>query len=139
MIPLPTANTLKAAGFRISAQVKDEQVAKAANEVLDAYIRKVANIGEDVHQFSGPVVDAALKQLTWILLCRRDTVVTRAGAKDKLAPSLSDNATVRQCDLEEADIQLRNVQALPEGIAGNIPQLVDDIAHIYYRNEFLGL
>lgn len=132
-----TANVLKAAGYRISAQVKDEQVDKAYNEVWAAYIEPLVAITPGAPH--PQVVGQAAQQLCWILLCRRDTVVTRAGARDKLAPSLSEDANVRQADLEEADRRLRLLQTLNNATQGNISQIVNDIAHIYYRNEFLGL
>lgn len=132
-----TANVLKGAGYRISAQVKDEQVDKAYNEVWAAYITPLVAITPGAPH--PQIVSEAANQLCWILLARRDAVVTRAGAKDKLAPSLSENVNVRQADLEEADRRLRLLQNLNNATQGNISQIVNDIAHIYYRTEFLGL
>lgn len=127
--------TLRQNGLRISGQVSDEQVNKAAREAIDCYVSKVLQIyvENDVDVWH------ATMQLVFIILARRDTIVTRAGAKDKSSPSLSVDASVRQVDLEEADRLLRKLQTKPAGIQGLPSKLVDDIAHIYYRNEFISL
>ena len=130
-----TAAILKSSGFRISAQVSDEQVLKAQGEAVACYVSKVI---QPVNDNDADTL-AAIKQLTFIILSRRDTIVTRSGGKDKTSPSLSVDAGIRQVDLDEADRLLRVLQGKTGGIAGLPSKLVDDIAHIYFRTEFIAL
>lgn len=122
-------------GFRISGQVSEEQFNLAFRDAMECYVGKVMSVydSDDIDVWN------ATMQLVFVILARRDTIVTRAGAKDKSSPSLSVDASVRQVDLEEADRLLRKLQTKPAGIQGFPSKLVDDIAHIYYRNEFISL
>lgn len=129
------AATLKEAGYRVSAQVSDDEVRRATEDVENAYIRPILD-------FDRPtvVVQSAIMQLTYILLLRRHAVATRSGGKVKLSPSLSETAVPTQQDLEEADRRLRAIQASTEDATKGIPsKIVDDIAGIYYRKTFTGL
>lgn len=129
------AATLKEAGYRVSAQVSDEEVAKAAADVEAAYVRPILDFDRPT-----AVVQAAIMQLTYILLLRRHAVATRSGGKVKLSPSLSETAGPTQQDLEEADRRLRAIQtSTTEATQGLPSKLVDDIAGLYYRNTFLGI
>lgn len=129
------AATLKEAGYRVSAQVSDEEVAKAAADVEAAYVRPILDFDRPT-----AVVQAAIMQLTYILLLRRHAVATRSGGKVKLSPSLSETAGPTQQDLEEADRRLRAIQTSTTDATQGLPsKLVDDIAGLYYRNTFLGL
>lgn len=129
------AATLKEAGYRVSAQVSDEEVAKAAADVEAAYVRPILDFDRPT-----AVVQAAIMQLTYILLLRRHAVATRSGGKVKLSPSLSETAGPTQQDLEEADRRLRAIQTSTTDATQGLPsKLVDDIAGIYYRNTFLGI
>ena len=128
------AATLKEAGYRVSAQVSDE-VAKAAADVEAAYVRPILDFDRPT-----AVVQAAIMQLTYILLLRRHAVATRSGGKVKLSPSLSETAGPTQQDLEEADRRLRAIQTSTTDATQGLPsKLVDDIAGLYYRNTFLGI
>lgn len=126
-----TPEQYKDAGFRVSVQVAPKEIERAEADVTAAYIAKVAPT------FSNTDTDviACVMQLAVILLLQRHAVATRSGGKTKNTPSLSDNAYPSQGDVENADRLLRKVQTLP----GLPSKLVDDIAHIYYRNEFIGL
>lgn len=127
--------TMKDAGYRVSAQVSDEEVVQAAADVEAAYIRPILDFDRPT-----AVVQAAIMQLTYILLLRRHAVATRSGGKVKLSPSLSDTAGPTQQDLEEADRRLRAIQASTTDATQGIPsKLVDDIAGLYFRKTFLGL
>lgn len=127
--------TLKEAGYRVSAQVSDEEVAKAAADVEAAYVRPILDFDRPT-----AVVQAAIMQLTYILLLRRHAVATRSGGKVKLSPSLSETAGPTQQDLEEADRRLRAIQTSTTDATQGLPsKLVDDIAGLYYRNTFLGI
>lgn len=129
------AATLKEAGYRVSAQVSDEEVAKAAADVEAAYVRPILDFDRPT-----AVVQAAIMQLTYILLLRRHAVATRSGGKVKLSPSLSETAGPTQQDLEEADRRLRAIQTSTTDATQGLPsKLVDDIAGLYYRNTFLGI
>jgi hypothetical protein len=52
-----------------------------------------------------------------------------------MSPSLSEAGYPTQSDMENADRLLRKVQTA----AGLPSKLVDDIAGIYYRTQFVGL
>ena len=126
-----TPEQYKAAGYRVSLQVTQTEINRAEADVTAAYIAKVAPT------FSSTDADvvACVMQLAVILLLQRHAVATRSGGKTKNTPSLSENAYPSQGDVENADRLLRKVQTLH----GLPSKLVDDIAGIYYRNEFIGL
>ena len=118
-------------GFRVSAQTLQTEIDRAENDVKAAYIAKVAP------DFSPTDTDvkAAVMQLAAILLLQRHAVVTRSGGKNKQSPSLSTDGWPSQGDVENADRLLRKVQTVP----GLPSKLVDDIAGIYYRTQFVSL
>lgn len=131
------AEALRAAGYRVSAQIPDAEVQAAMTAVEAAYVRKI-------YDFDRPNADvlAALRQLTSILLMQRRAVATRAGGKDKTTPSLSVDGGPTGEDFAEADRLLRKVQEThcDLGAVQGLPStLVDDICGIYYRNVYLGL
>ena len=130
-----TSVALKSDGYRVSAQVSDEQVAKAQREAVTCYVSRVITPIDD----TDADVVAAIKQLTFVILAKRDTIVTRAGGKDKSSPTSSVDAQLRQVDIEEADRLLRVLQGKPNGIPGTTSKLVEDIAHIYFRTEYINL
>lgn len=119
------------AGYRVSAQVSQTEIDRAEADVTAAYIAKVAP--DFVPQSAD--VKAAVMQLAVILLLRRSAVATRSGGKTKLSPSLSENGYPSQSDVDNADRLLRNVQT----VAGLPSKLVDDIAGIYYRTQYVSL
>lgn len=126
-----TVEEYKAAGFRVSAQVSQQEIDRAEKEVTEAYIVKVAPSFDS----TDADVKAAVMQLAVILLLNRHAVASRSGGKTKESPQLSQNAYASQGDVENADRLLRKVQT----VDGFPSKLVDDIACIYYRNVFLGL
>lgn len=126
-----TTSELRSAGYRVSAQVSDTEVSRAAQEVTEAYIAKVSSVGQQLT----PEQNEAAMQLVTILLIRRSAVATRSGGKEKTSPQLSERADASQGELDNADRLLRKIQT----VAGNISELVDDIASIYYRRIFIGL
>ena len=126
-----TTSELRNAGYRVSAQVSDTEVSRAAQEVTEAYIAKVSSVGQQLT----PDQNEAAMQLVTILLIRRSAVATRSGGKEKTSPQLSERADASQGELDNADRLLRKIQT----VAGNISELVDDIASIYYRRIFIGL
>ena len=126
-----TPEQYKDAGFKVSVQVAPKEIERAEADVTAAYIAKVA----PTFSCTDADVVACVMQLAVILLLQRHAVATRSGGKTKNTPSLSENAYPSQGDVENADRLLRKVQTLP----GLPSRLVDDIAHIYYRNEFIGL
>lgn len=126
-----TASELRSAGYRVSAQVSDTEVSRAAQDVTEAYIAKVSSVGQQLT----PDQNEAAMQLVTILLIRRIAVATRSGGKEKTSPQLSERADASQGELDNADRLLRKIQT----VAGNISELVDDIASIYYRRIFIGL
>lgn len=125
---------MKAAGYRISMQVVEEEAQLASNDVWEAYVKKL-------HDTDRPSVSDknAILQLTYILLLQRHAVATCSGGKTKNSPSLSENAGPTQQDFEKADMLLKSVQAQEGAIHGNVSELVDDICGIYYRNIYMAL
>lgn len=126
-----TAEDYKNAGYRLSLQVSQTEISRAETDVISAYIKKVAPEALD----TDTAVKACIMQLAFILLLIRTAVATRSGGKVKESPNLSTAGYPSQSDKDNADRLLRKVQTLP----GLPSKLVDDIAHIYYRNEFIGL
>lgn len=119
------------AGFRISMQIDDKEILRAEADVIACYILKV----RDSIPLQNPTYNSCLMQLAFILLLQRTAVVTRAGGKTKLSPSLSEAGYPSQSDYENADRLLRAIQT----VDGLPSMLVDDICNIYYRNKFIGL
>lgn len=128
------------AGYRTSLQLSDEEVDKAWREAIAAYVGKVSVVAYN-NAVPAPTQaqnDAAM-QLAFILLLQRHAVATRSGGKTKQSPSLSENTGPSESDVRNADRLLRIAQAGNGGIAGEPSKLVDDIAHIYYRNVYMSL
>ena len=123
-----TAQEFIANGYKVSLQIQQGEIDRAVADVTAAYVSKVTT------ETTTDAAKAAIMQLAFILLCQRNTFVTRAGGKLKLSPQLSDNAQARQTDYDNADRLLRQLQAATGGIAGEIDKMVDDICMIYMRN-----
>ena len=128
------AATMRNAGYRVSLQVSDADVQRAYADAGRCYVRKIV-------EYTTPTstVEAALMQITHILLLQRSAVATRSGGKDKTSPSLSEAAQPSRGDFENADRLLRQVQLTPGAAQGEPSKLVDDIAGIYYRNVYMAL
>ena len=120
-----------AKGFRVSGQVLQTEIDRAEREVVAAYIAKVA----PAYSLTDADVKEAVMQLAVILLLQRHAVATRSGGKNKQSPNLSSDGWPNQGDVENADSLLRKVQT-EKGITS---KLVDDIAGIYFRTQFVSL
>lgn len=122
-------------GYRVSQHLDTKEVDAAIKDARLCYADRVAsNLDLTDTDYA-----AAVMAVAFVLLVRRNAVATRAGGKEKLTPMQSQTIDVRKWDVDKADALLRKLQTKPTGILGNVSELVDDIAHIYYRNEFLGL
>ena len=126
-----TAQEYIAKGFRVSGQVLQAEIDRAEREVVAAYIAKVA----PAYSLTDADVKEAVMQLAVILLLQRHAVATRSGGKNKQSPNLSTDGWPNQGDVENADRLLRKVQT-EKGLTS---KLVDDIAGIYYRTQFVSL
>ena len=126
-----TAQEYIAKGFRVSGQVLQTEIDRAEREVVAAYIAKVA----PAYSLTDADVKEAVMQLAVILLLQRHAVATRSGGKNKQSPNLSSDGWPNQGDVENADSLLRKVQT-EKGITS---KLVDDIAGIYFRTQFVSL
>ena len=126
-----TAAEYIAKGFRVSGQVLQAEIDRAEREVVEAYIAKVA----PAYSLTDADTKEAVMQLAVILLLQRHAVATRSGGKNKQSPNLSTDGWPNQGDVENADRLLRKVQT-EKGITS---KLVDDIAGIYYRTQFVSL
>lgn len=126
-----TAQEYIAKGFRISGQVLQTEIDRAEREVVEAYIAKVA----PAYSLTDADVKEAVMQLAVILLLQRHAVATRSGGKNKQSPNLSTDGWPNQGDVENADRLLRKVQT----VSGLTSKLVDDIAGIYFRTQFVSL
>ena len=126
-----TAQEYIAKGFRVSGQVLQAEIDRAEREVVAAYIAKVA----PAYSLTDADVKEAVMQLAVILLLQRHAVSTRSGGKNKQSPNLSSDGWPNQGDVENADRLLRKVQT-EKGITS---KLVDDIAGIYFRTQFVSL
>lgn len=120
-----------AKGFRISGQVLQTEIDRAEREVKEAYIAKVA----PAYSLTDADVKEAVMQLAVILLLQRHAVATRSGGKNKQSPNLSTDGWPNQGDVDNADRMLRKVQT----VSGLTSKLVDDIAGIYFRTQFVSL
>lgn len=126
-----TAQEYIAKGFRVSGQVLQTEIDRAEREVVAAYIDKVA----PAYSLTDADVKEAVMQLAVILLLQRHAVATRSGGKNKQSPNLSSDGWPNQGDVENADRLLRKVQT-EKGLTS---KLVDDIAGIYFRTQFVSL
>lgn len=125
------------AGLRLSTVISDEELLRAETDAENCYVKKV-------YDFDRPSATEklAIMHIAVILLLQRRAVATRAGGKVKLSPQLSENGGPTQYDFDYADYLLRKVQTdeVDNGsVQGNISEIVDDIAGIYYRNVFIKL
>lgn len=130
------AATMRNNGYRVSLQVSDDEVDKAYNDVLKAYVFPIYETDRPTW-----ALEAGM-QLAFILLCQRSTVATRSGGKVKTSPSLSENGYPTQADFENADRLLREVQinhASDGAKQGDPSKIVDDICGIYYRQKYFAL
>lgn len=123
-----TAQEFISNGYKVSLQIQQGEIDRAVADVTVAYVDKVTTDNTTT------TAKAAIMQLAFILLCQRNTFVTRAGGKLKLSPQLSDNAQARQTDFDNADRLLRQLQAATGGIAGKVDKMVDDICMVYMRS-----
>ena len=126
-----TAQEYIAKGFRISVHVLQTEIDRAEREVTEAYIAKVA----PSYSLTDTAVKEAVMQLAVILLLQRHAVATRSGGKNKQSPNLSTDGWPNQGDVDNADRLLRKVQT----VSGLTSKLVDDIAGIYFRTQFVSL
>lgn len=126
-----TAAEYIAKGFRVSGQVLQTEIDRAEREVVAAYIAKVA----PSYSLTDADTKEAVMQLAVILLLQRHAVATRSGGKNKQSPNLSSDGWPNQGDVENADRLLRKVQT-EKGLTS---KLVDDIAGIYFRTQFVSL
>lgn len=126
-----TAAEYIAKGFRVSGQVLQTEIDRAEREVVAAYIAKVA----PAYSLTDADTKEAVMQLAVILLLQRHAVATRSGGKNKQSPNLSSDGWPNQGDVENADRLLRKVQT-EKGLTS---KLVDDIAGIYFRTQFVSL
>lgn len=126
-----TAQEYIAKGFRVSGQVLQPEIDRAEREVVAAYIAKVA----PAYSLTDADTKEAVMQLAVILLLQRHAVATRSGGKNKQSPNLSSDGWPNQGDVENADRLLRKVQT-EKGLTS---KLVDDIAGIYFRTQFVSL
>lgn len=126
-----TAAEYIAKGFRVSGQILQTEIDRAEREVVEAYIAKVA----PAYSMTDADVKEAVMQLAVILLLQRHAVATRSGGKNKQSPNLSSDGWPNQGDVENADRLLRKVQT----VSGITSKLVDDIAGIYFRTQFVSL
>lgn len=126
-----TAQEYIAKGFRVSGQVLQTEIDRAEREVVEAYIAKVA----PAYSLTDTAVKEAVMQLAVILLLQRHAVATRSGGKNKQSPNLSTDGWPNQGDVDNADRLLRKVQT----VSGLTSKLVDDIAGIYFRTQFVSL
>lgn len=124
------AEQYRQAGFRVSIQVSQDEIDRAERDAVRCYLDKVCT-----YDSTDATHKEAVMQLAFILLIRRSAVATRSGGKDKTSPQLSERADISQSDIENADRLLRKIQTKQ----GNVSELVDDIAPIYYRRVFIGM
>lgn len=120
----------KAMGYRVSLQVSQPEIDRAERDVIAAYVSKVTTYdsADGTHK-------EAVMQLASILLLRRSAVATRSGGKVKQSPAESSAGYPEQCDIDNADRLLREINT----VGSMVSQLVDDICGIYYRQTFVGL
>lgn len=125
------ATQLNAAGYRVGTLVDGELINRLDGIVRESYI--VPIIG--TIQQGDTDAESAAQQLVVIALGLQNTIVTRAGAKVKLSPSLSDKAyNVTQTDYENAHRLLKKLQERPGATQGRLDKIVDDVLHIYFRS-----
>ena len=142
MAAIITAQQFIDNGFRVSEQIRQSELDRAAMDAFMCYVGKVSRITVTPNDqiLHTPEQGEAAMQIAYILLLQRSAVATRAGGKLKLSPSLSDAGYPSQQDYSNADRLLRKLQEVgPMPVAGDVSKLVDDIAGIYYRNVNLSL
>lgn len=126
-----TAATLNAAGYRVGTLVDENLISRLETIVNECYIEPIIGTIDA----SDTEATAAAQQLVVIALGLQNTIVTRAGAKVKMSPSLSERAyNVTQTDYQNADRLLRGLQTRTGATTGRLDGIVDDVLHIYFRS-----
>lgn len=121
---------LKNAGYRVGLQVSDEDVANAEAIVTQSYIVPITKDNGTSENYT-----AAKMALVFIALTTANVYATRAGGKTKLSPQLSERGGASQLDYENADRELRKLQASNVNFTqGRLDGIVDDVLHVYFRS-----
>lgn len=125
------AAQLNAAGYKVSTLLADDVVSRFETMVRNNYVLKVL----PNPQPNDPAVEAAAMQLVVIALSLDNVHVTRAGAKVKSSPALSERAyNATQMDYENANLLLRALQSQTGAVQGRLDGIVNDVLHIYFRS-----
>lgn len=129
-----TKNDYVNAGYKLSLQVEDAEVARAEREVVAAYI--VPIIGEQT-EYTGAAREAIMA-LSFFLLCKRKAWATRSGGTLKAtAQSVRTDAETEQYEMAKScHFWLERVRQI-EG--ANACANVEDVCGIYYKTNFISL
>lgn len=120
-----TAEQYKNAGFRLSQLIAQAEIDRAERDVRAAYIEPI------VGDMESEQVDAAVMELAYMLLLKRNCFATRSGAKEKATPqgyTAQIDAIQREC-AAACDLRLQELRALDGAVQS---AKVNDICGIYF-------
>lgn len=130
-----TKEELQAQGFEVSLNCDQNAINRAENDINEAYIQPILDAGEEITP-AGCILRKAKLDLIFLLLCQRNTHVTRAGAKIKTTLQ-SNNAQAWDIIAEMGAICDFDLMKLKEEVNAPKNTPVNDICKIYFRTNFI--
>lgn len=122
-------------GYKLGLNFDQAQIDRAERDVVDAYVSRILPGADPDHDAD---VARCIADLAFLLLSRRNTFVTRSGAKEKtgvnsytVSPEASLSEMASTCKL-----QLEKLAAKEGAVSG---AKVRDICHIYFTSNFFHL
>ena len=126
-----TKEWYKAQGYHVGVDCSQEMVNRAEREVKAAYILPIMPDAD----FDNDDVKQCLADLAYMRMMQLTTFVTRSGAKEKYSAhsaSASDDAKF----YEQGMVAASAVDKLRLMPGANATAKVDDICHIFFKNNF---
>lgn len=129
-----TAADYNSAGFKVSTLLTQEDINRAENSIIEAYLKPIApNL-----TISNQAYKKALMNLTFMLLLKRDNVfITRAGAKTKNTPTNSQDSDAWNNLINVSTDCHLSLESLKkeEGVIKDAK--IMDICGIYFKTNYI--
>lgn len=124
-----TVQDYKNKGFLVSAMITESYLQKCEEEIITAYIKPFGELSEEAKV----IAEKATMNLTYLLICQRNTIATRGGGKEKTTlNSYAPNAESKINELSKTcDLWLREL-----GVKCGKFAEVNDICKIYFITNF---
>lgn len=119
-------------GYKVGLNFEQQQINRAERDVMAAYVLRIIPNADPEHDAD---VQNAVADLAFLLLTRRNTFITRSGAKEKTgANSMSASAEATLGEMAATcKLRLSELKAKPGAVAG---AKVRDICKIYFKSNY---